>query len=78
MKHFFLRLWNKWKKIAHVIGVFNTKLVLTLFYYMALLPFGLLVRLFMDPLQLKTTPKTTAWLPARPANKTISDLLKQS
>ena len=39
-------IWNGWKKIAHRIGVFNTKLLLFLFYYFMLGPVSLLVRLF--------------------------------
>ena len=39
-------LWEGWKRIAHRIGVFNTKLLLFLFYYGALGPVSGLVHLF--------------------------------
>jgi len=33
MKRFFKALWAGWKKFAHVLGVFNTKVLLTLTYF---------------------------------------------
>jgi len=39
-------MWNGWKKIAQRIGVFNTKLLLFLFYYLMLGPVSLLTRIF--------------------------------
>ena len=38
-------IWEGWKRLAHRIGVFNTKLLLFLFYYLLLGPISLLVRL---------------------------------
>ena len=37
-------IWEGWKRLAHRIGVFNTKLLLFLFYYLALGPVSLTVR----------------------------------
>ncbi len=43
----FLRaIWGGWKRLAHRIGVFNTKLLLFLFYYGILGPTGIVVRMF--------------------------------
>lgn len=47
------RLWETWKKIAHKIGTFQGKLLLTIFYFTILAPFGLFVKIFQDPLHLK-------------------------
>lgn len=47
------RLWERWKSIAHTIGNFQARLLLSLFYFLVLSPFGLGVRLFSDPLGLK-------------------------
>jgi len=35
---FLKRLYQGWLKIAHAIGRFNTKVILTLFYFTALAP----------------------------------------
>jgi hypothetical protein len=54
------RLWEGWKKIAHVIGNFQARVLLTIFYAIFVLPFGLAARLFADPLRIKRPP--TTWL----------------
>ena len=44
-------LWKGWKRLAHRMGVFNTKLLLFLVYYLVLGPTALVYRLFhRDPL----------------------------
>jgi len=52
--------WEAWKKIAHVIGNFQARVLLTVFYAILVLPFGLAARLFADPLRIKRLP--TTWL----------------
>lgn len=54
------RAWQGWKKIAHKIGNFQARVLLTVFYGVLVLPFGLAARLFSDPLRIKKTP--TEWL----------------
>jgi len=54
------RAWQAWKKIAHKIGNFQAGVLLTIFYGVLVLPFGLATRLFSDPLRIKTRP--TSWL----------------
>lgn len=54
-------LWQIWMKIARVIGDFIGRLVLTVFYFTIFLPFGLGVRLFGDPLDLRHN-KTAGWI----------------
>jgi hypothetical protein len=46
------RIWEGWKRIAHHIGNFQARVLLTLFYVVLVLPFGLAVRLFADPLRI--------------------------
>jgi len=48
-------LWRWWQKIAKKIGDFQARLILTLFYFVVVLPLGLIVRLFSDPLGRKKT-----------------------
>jgi hypothetical protein len=54
------RAWQAWKRIAHAIGNFQARILLTIFYAVLVLPFGLAVRLFSDPLRIKRRP--TQWL----------------
>jgi len=54
------RAWEGWKKIAHAIGNFQARVLLTVFYGVLVLPFGVAARLFSDPLRIKKMP--TEWL----------------
>ena len=47
------RLWERWKRVAHSIGTFQSRVLLTLFYDLILAPFALGVRLLSDPLRLR-------------------------
>jgi hypothetical protein len=46
-------LWAAWKRVARKIGDFQARVLLTLFYFVLLAPFALLVRRTSDPLSLK-------------------------
>jgi hypothetical protein len=62
------RLWQMWKRLARRIGDFQARLLLTLIYIVAILPFGLGVRLFGDPLRLKRRPDRWLDRPEEPAD----------
>jgi hypothetical protein len=59
------RLWEGWKRAGRKIGDFQARLLLTLFYFLILAPFALILRLAADPLGIKTRAHP-AWR-ARPA-----------
>jgi len=50
------KLWAAWKRIAHRIGDFQARVLLTLIYAVLVLPFGLAIRLFSDALKIKKRP----------------------
>jgi hypothetical protein len=54
------KAWAAWKDLAHKIGNFQARVVLSIFYAIGVLPFGLAARLFSDPLRIKKKP--TEWL----------------
>jgi hypothetical protein len=54
------RAWQGWKRIAHAIGNFQARVLLTLFYFVLVWPVGFAARLFSDPLRIKDRPKQ--WL----------------
>jgi hypothetical protein len=66
----FLRTaWERWKKIARAIGVVQTRILMVVFYFVLVLPLGLVMRMRGDPLHLKA-PHGSNWTPHRdqPAN----------
>lgn len=54
------RLWQAWKALGHKIANFQARVLLTIFYALLVLPFGLAARFFADPLRIKRLP--TQWL----------------
>jgi hypothetical protein len=57
-------LWKAWTRIAHIIGNFQARVLLTILYVVLVLPFGVIVRLFADPLRIKKRPDR--WLEETP------------
>jgi hypothetical protein len=54
------KAWKAWVHLASKIANVQARIILTIFYFLALLPFGLVVRLFADPLRTKKRP--TQWI----------------
>jgi hypothetical protein len=55
------RLWSAWKAFSRRLGNYQSRVWLALFYFLIVIPFGLGVRLFSDPLGLKTRRAESAW-----------------
>lgn len=54
------KAWQAWKRIAHKIGNFQARVLLTVFYGLLMFPFGIAARWFSDPLRIKRPPQQ--WL----------------
>jgi len=51
-----------WDKIGHILGIINTYVLLTVFYFVILTPLSLIMRLFgKDLLKLKRNKNETYW-----------------
>lgn len=49
-------LWQWWKRTAHRIGDAQARFILTVFYFLILAPFALVVRFWSDPLRVRRSP----------------------
>jgi hypothetical protein len=56
------RLWARWKVVARKIGDVQSRVLLCVFYYVILAPFGIGVRTLSDPLRLRRQ-SLSHWLP---------------
>ncbi|OGG03144.1 hypothetical protein A2W14_03505 [Candidatus Gottesmanbacteria bacterium RBG_16_37_8] len=72
---FLSSLWQTWKTIAHKIGIFQSKVILS-FFYLLLLPFGLLFSLFKDALKMKKLRSST-WKNKDSQSETLAELTNQ-
>jgi hypothetical protein len=66
-----VRIWARWKVIAHAIGNFQARVLLSVFYFVVVPPFALIVKV-KDPLGLRQRDRASAWL-ERPAPDTSSE-----
>lgn len=65
------RIWKERLAFGKVMGDFVARVVMTLFYFTLVVPFGFGVRLFKDPLRLKV--KDTRWLAREVKQDTLED-----
>ena len=73
----FVRLaWDHWKKIGRAVGVVQTRILMVCFYFVFVLPIGLLIRLRGDPLHLKP-PAGTNWTPHRHEEPSVDSARRQ-
>ena len=72
----FKRLWRRWLRIAEVIGNFQSRVILSLFYFTIVLPFGLAVRLFADPLRIRRK-RESGWVDIPETPQTIEQGRRQ-
>ncbi|MBU1698738.1 MAG: hypothetical protein KJ970_11160 [Candidatus Eisenbacteria bacterium] len=55
-------IYKYWMKFAHVLGWVMTRVILSVFYYIAVTPIGLIMRLTgHDPLKKKAVPQESYW-----------------
>ncbi len=71
------RAWKRWLRIAAIIGDFQARVVLSVFYFVIVLPFGLVVRLFADPLNIKGS-RQSAWTDFADRARTLEEASRQA
>lgn len=65
------RIWKKWLAVGQVIGDFIARVLLTIFYFTIFMPFGLIVRLVSDPLDIKRS--RPSWLERKTSDLALDD-----
>lgn len=69
------RFWEGWKRFGQWIGDAVARIVLTIFYFIVFLPFGLMSRLFADPLGIRRR-NAELWQPRVTRDRTLADVRK--
>jgi hypothetical protein len=68
--------WQGWKEFGHFLGNLLARVVLTIFYFTVFVPFAIGVRLFSDPLHIKTLP-VPFWRPRMTGDQTLEHVTRQ-
>lgn len=58
-------LWQSWKNFSNRIGSFQSRIILSLFFFIFVSPFALAVKIFSDPLKIKHQSSKSHWLPKK-------------
>ena len=70
-------VWDRWKRVGKKIGDFQARALLTLFYFILLAPFALVIRRWSDPLSIKPAAPH-GWRPRVDHDATsLSEAIKQ-
>jgi hypothetical protein len=70
------RLWTGWKRVAEKVARLQTAILLTLLYILLVLPFGIMARLFADPLGIRPA-SGGSWWRARPSPRADLDTARR-
>ena len=68
-----LRWWEGWKSFGRVMGGFQSRILLGLFYFFIVTPFGVAARILGDPLHLGRSERSSNWLPRNDATDVSLD-----
>ena len=71
------KAWRGWKVFAEHFGNFMSGIILTILYFTVMLPYGLALRLFMDPLAIKSKTQGSNWKPLSEKSPKIESYQKQ-
>lgn len=67
--------WDRFTVIASIVGDVQGRVIVTLFYFTILVPFGIGARLFSDPLRLRSS--APAWQVREPVASEIDHARRQ-
>jgi hypothetical protein len=70
------RVWDHWRQVAHAIGVVQTRFLMLLIYAIVVVPTGVLMRMFRDPLRLRP-PAAGNWTAVRPPERSVEAARRQ-
>jgi hypothetical protein len=69
--------WSRWRALSQKAADTQARVLLTIFYFTVMLPFGVVFGLFKDPLQIKRRPEGSFWLERKPTSATLEGARRQ-
>jgi len=71
------KFWQSWKNFSKRAGGFQSKIVLSYFYFLLVSPFALAVKIFSDPLRIKFKSEKSHWLVKKEIPSDLEHFRKQ-
>ncbi len=69
--------WSRWRELSQKAADVQARVLLTVFYYTVMLPFGMVFGLMKDPLRIKTRPTGSYWVERKPTSEALADAKRQ-
>jgi hypothetical protein len=73
----FKGLWERWKAFGVRMGNYQSRLLLALFYFPVVIPFGIVVRLSKDPFKRKVHQVGSRWVPRSKCDHDLESIQRQ-
>lgn len=78
IKSFFGLLWRGWKKFAHVLGIINTRILLTISYFLVMAGASVVTTIARkDLLDRRMTKSASYYHPHEPVQATLENVRRQ-
>lgn len=72
-----IKFWQSWKAFSKKTGSFQSKIILSLFFFLIVTPFALAVKIFSDPLRLKPKEEKSHWLAKKEIHSDLEHFKRQ-
>jgi len=76
-ENFLKRTWQRWKNFSKRMESFQSRVILSLFFFLFVSPFALAVKIFSDPLKIKPQGGKSYWQPRRELTPDLDHFRKQ-
>ena len=76
-KNFFRKLWTSWKNFSKRMGSFQSRILLSLFFFLLVSPFALAMKILSDPLKIKEKSTKSYWLQKTERKLDIEEFKRQ-
>lgn len=77
-KNLVLKIWRSWKNFSLRAGAFQSRIILSLFYFIFVTPFAVVVRVSSDPLKIKAGSKSgPRWFPKKEPSDDLDNFKRQ-
>ena len=71
------KLWQSWKDFSRRMGSFQSRILLSLVFFIFVSPFALAVKMFSDPLKIKHQSNKSHWHPKKEIKTDLEQSRKQ-
>ena len=69
--------WSRWREMSQKAADVQARVLLTVFYFTLMAPFGIMMGIVKDPLRVKQRPTGTYWLERKPVSESLADAHRQ-